>query len=96
VRVTRATRKIGRLRELTQRAGRPEGAVKVGLGAFLRFDNAPGPDRLPLKGNPEQIADDVRQYQAIGINDFVLNPISRQDPMAVLERFAREVRPLLA
>ena len=66
------------------------------LGAFLRFDDAPGSDRFPLQGNTEQVADDVRQYEAIWINDFILYPITRRDPMDVLERFAREVRPLIA
>jgi probable F420-dependent oxidoreductase len=87
--------KIGRLRELTREAGRPDDAVKVCLGAFLRFNDSPPADRLPLEGNPEQIAQDVREYKAIGINDFILYAISRGDPIDALERFAREVRPLV-
>jgi alkanesulfonate monooxygenase SsuD/methylene tetrahydromethanopterin reductase-like flavin-dependent oxidoreductase (luciferase family) len=98
--------KIARLRELTRQAGRPEDAVKVCLGGFVMFDESVGPDRLPLKGHPEQIADDLRQYQAIGINDFILYLAratigageARNDPatvMAAMERFTREVVPLV-
>jgi probable F420-dependent oxidoreductase len=91
--------KIDRLRELTRQAGRPEEAVKVCLGAFVSFDEAAGADRLPMKGHPEQIAEDVRQYQAIGINDFILYLGRGGDSTAVtaaLERFAGEVMPLVA
>jgi probable F420-dependent oxidoreductase len=98
--------KIARLRELTRQAGRPEDAVKVCLGGFVTFDESVGPERLPLKGHPEQIADDLRQYQAIGINDFILYlaratigaGAARNDPaavMAAMECFAREVVPLV-
>jgi probable F420-dependent oxidoreductase len=90
--------KIDRLHELTRQAGRPEASVKVCLGAFVSFDGASGPDRLPLKGHPEQIAEDVRQYRAIGIDDFVLYLARGGEPpavMAAMERFAREVMPLV-
>jgi alkanesulfonate monooxygenase SsuD/methylene tetrahydromethanopterin reductase-like flavin-dependent oxidoreductase (luciferase family) len=90
--------KIARLRELTRQAGRPEDAVKVCLGALLSFDETPEQERLPMKGHPEQIAEDVRRYQAIGINDFILYPARGRDPsavMAAMERFAREVIPLV-
>ena len=90
--------KIDGLRELTRQAGRPEDAVKVCLGAFVSFDEASDSERLPMKGHPEQIAEDVRQYQQIGINDFILY-LARGGGdaavMAAMERFAREVMPLV-
>jgi len=91
--------KIARLRELTRQAGRSEESVKVCLGAFVSFDESSESDRLPMKGHPEQIAEDVRQYQAIGINDFILYLARGSDStvvMAAMERFAREVMPLVA
>lgn len=91
--------KIDRLRELTREAGRPDGSVKVCLGAFVSFDEATGSERLPMKGHPEQIAEDVRQYQALGINDFILYIARGREPgvaMAGMERFARDVMPLVA
>jgi probable F420-dependent oxidoreductase len=90
--------KIARLRELTRQAGRPEEAVTVCLGAFVRFEESTGSERLPLKGRPEQIAEDITQYQAIGINDFILFLGRGGESTAVMEaieRFAREVVPLL-
>jgi alkanesulfonate monooxygenase SsuD/methylene tetrahydromethanopterin reductase-like flavin-dependent oxidoreductase (luciferase family) len=90
--------KIARLREFTRQAGRAEEAVKVCLGGFVEFDESLGQDRLPLKGHPEQIAEDVRQYQMIGINDFILYLARGRGPtavMAAMERFAREVIPLV-
>jgi alkanesulfonate monooxygenase SsuD/methylene tetrahydromethanopterin reductase-like flavin-dependent oxidoreductase (luciferase family) len=53
--------KIDRLRELTRRAGRSEESVKVCLAAIVRIDDSADTDRLPMKGHPEQIADDIRQ-----------------------------------
>jgi alkanesulfonate monooxygenase SsuD/methylene tetrahydromethanopterin reductase-like flavin-dependent oxidoreductase (luciferase family) len=89
--------KIARLRELTRQAGRTEGSVKVCLGAFVRIEDATGEDRLPMKGHPEQIADDIREYQSIGINDFILYLGRGGDARVVaeaMEQFAREVMPL--
>jgi probable F420-dependent oxidoreductase len=90
--------RIARLRELTRQAGRPEEAVKVCLGAFVRFEDGLGADRLPLKGSPDQIAEDVRRYQSIGINDFILFLGRGGDTsvvMEAIERFARDVVPLV-
>jgi alkanesulfonate monooxygenase SsuD/methylene tetrahydromethanopterin reductase-like flavin-dependent oxidoreductase (luciferase family) len=90
--------KIDRLRELTRQAGRPEDAVKVCLGAFVNIDGGQRPDRLPMKGHPEEIAEDIRAYQAIGINDFILYLARGEGEAAVpraMERFAREVIPLV-
>jgi alkanesulfonate monooxygenase SsuD/methylene tetrahydromethanopterin reductase-like flavin-dependent oxidoreductase (luciferase family) len=91
--------KIDQLREFTLRAGRPEAAVKVCLGAMVSFDDSAGAERLPLKGHPEQIASDILQYQTVGINDFILYlPGSSGDhstAVAGMERFAGEVVPLV-
>ena len=90
--------KIARLRELTRQAGRAEESVKICLGAFVRFEDETRGERLPLKGTPEQIADDVMRYQAIGIDDFILYLGRGGDTsrvMEAMERFARDVVPLL-
>ena len=91
--------KIDRLHELTRQAGRPEGAVKVCLGAFVSLEAvSPSEERLPMKGHPEQIAEDIRAYQALGIDDFILYFARGRGDAAVqkeMERFAREVVPLV-
>ena len=90
--------KIARLRELTRQAGRPEESVKVCLGAFARIEDSGDADRLPMKGHPGQIANDIQQYQSIGINDFILY-LGRGGGTGTvaeaIERFAREVMPLV-
>jgi probable F420-dependent oxidoreductase len=89
--------KVARLRELTRKAGRPEAAVQVCLFGVVAFMESTGVDRLPLKGHPEQIARDLQQYQALGINDFILTVAPPGDTSALLEnmeRFVREVIPL--
>jgi probable F420-dependent oxidoreductase len=91
--------KIARLRELTRLAGRQEAAVRVCLGGLITFADLTGVDRLPLKGHPEQIAADVKEYQALGINDFILFFAGPNDTTGLLEgmeRFVREVVPLTA
>jgi probable F420-dependent oxidoreductase len=90
--------KIERLRELTVQAGRPVDAVSVCLAAFVSFDEVQDTERLPMKGHPEQIAADVRAYQEIGIDDYILYFARGQNEaavMAAMERFAREVMPLV-
>jgi probable F420-dependent oxidoreductase len=90
--------KIAQLRDLTRLAGRQEVAVNVCLGAGVAFVDSTGVDRLPLKGHPEQIAQDLEQYQALGVNDFILFFALPGDTTALLEgmeRFVREVVPLV-
>jgi hypothetical protein len=89
---------IARLRELTRQAGRAEDAVGVCLGGMVRFEDSAGPERLPLKGSAEQIGEDIRGYQAIGVNDFILYLPGREAAscMDSVKRFAREVVPLVA
>ena len=59
-----------------------------------------GADGRHVRVQPlEQIADDVRQYQAIGIDDFILSLARGSEPpavMAAMERFALEVIPLVS
>jgi probable F420-dependent oxidoreductase len=92
--------RIGRLRQLTRQAGRPESAVRVCLAALVTFDESTGVDRLPFKGHPERIAEDLQRYQALGIDDYILFFAGPDDTTTALleamERFTREVIPLVA
>jgi probable F420-dependent oxidoreductase len=90
--------KITKLHELTRQAGRPEAAVQACLMGGVGFIESTGDDRLPLKGHPEQIAQDLEQYQALGINHFILSFAFPGDTTGLLEnmeRFVREVVPLV-
>jgi probable F420-dependent oxidoreductase len=90
-------RKIARLRALTRQAGRPEEAVALGFSTPIAFERASGPSRQMMRGQPEEIAADLRQYQALGVQHFIFN--FRLDSVAgvqeTMERIAREVLPLI-
>ena len=89
--------KIARLRTLTAQAGRPEDAVDVTFSTDVLFDNAAGPSRRMVSGRPEQIAADLRQYQDLGVQNFIFT-FPAQSVGALresMEQFSREVMPLI-
>jgi len=63
---------IAQLRRLTELAGRPPDAVTPCFGGTVSFETELPGSRLPLRGSPEQIAADLREYQAVGVQNFVL------------------------
>ncbi len=89
--------KIARLRTLTVRAGRPEDAVDVTFSTSVAFDDSPTQARRMMTGRPEQIASDLRQYQDLGVKNFIIGFAG--DEAAVLqdnmEKFSRQVMPLI-
>lgn len=89
--------KISRLRTLTRRAGRPENAVTLCFSTDVVFDRSAGPSRRMMTGIPEQIAADLRQYQDLGVINFILGfrVDSVDGQREVMERFSREVMPLI-
>ena len=50
-----------------------------------------------LSGRPEQIAADLRQYQDLGVRNFILSfpAQSASQQQESMERFSREVMPLV-
>ncbi len=89
--------KIARLRTLTRRAGRPEDAVAPCFSTDVAFERTPGPTRRLMSGRPEQIAADLRQYQDIGVQNFILNfrADSTSGLQECMEQFSRQVMPLI-
>ncbi len=89
--------KIARLRTLTVQAGRPENAVDVTFSTDVIFDKSAGPSRRMVSGRPEQIAADLRQYQDLGVKNFILTfPAQAASEMQEsMEQFSREVMPLI-
>lgn len=89
--------KIAHLRTLIRQAGRSEEMVTISFTAPLAFTKMPAPSRPLLSGEPEEIADDLRQYRNLGVQNFNLNlsgsSISEQQD--AMERFARDVMPLI-
>lgn len=89
--------KIARLRTLTRQTGRPEDAVALCFGATIVFESTTGPSRQLMQGHPEQIAEDLRQYQALGVRNFVISFLadSVAGRLEAMEQFCREVMPLI-
>jgi alkanesulfonate monooxygenase SsuD/methylene tetrahydromethanopterin reductase-like flavin-dependent oxidoreductase (luciferase family) len=52
-------------------------------------------DRPPFQGSADEVAADIRRYQALGVTHFVFDPIGADVKgwLAIMERFADEVRP---
>ena len=89
--------KIARLRTLTVRAGRPEDAVDVTFSTNVAFDDSPTQSRRMMTGRPEQIASDLRQYQDLGVKNFIIG-FAGDEAAAVqdnMEKFSRQVMPLI-
>ncbi len=89
--------KIARLRTLTRRAGRPEDAVALCFSTTVEFETASGQSRPMMRGRPEQIAADLRQYQDLGVRNFILgfSADSVEGQREAMEQFSREVMPLI-
>jgi probable F420-dependent oxidoreductase len=89
--------KIARLRDLTRRAGRPENAVALCFSTDVAFDSRPGPSRRMMTGRAEQIAADLRQYQDLGVQNFVCSfrAEGANGLAEAMEQFSREVMPLV-
>jgi len=90
--------KIAQLRKLTVQAGRPEDAVDLTFSTDVVFNNAAGASRPMMQGRPEQIAADLRQYQDLGVSNFIIS-FSAGDSVPSLqenmEQFSREVMSLI-
>ena len=89
--------KIARLRKLTVEAGRPEDAVSLTFSTNVSFDDSAGSSRSLMQGRPEQIAADLRQYQDLGVSNFIIGFQGAGVPelQENMERFSREVMTLI-
>ena len=89
--------KIARLRKLTVEAGRPEDAVSLTFSTGVAFDDSAGSSRSLMHGRPEQIAADLRQYQDLGVSNFIIGfqGATVAEMQENMERFSREVMTLI-
>ena len=81
------------------KAGRKASDITLSFRAPLdlvsaRAKRAPG-DRQPFRGTAPEVIADVKSYQAIGVTHFVFDlvPQDLRLQLAMMERFADEVRP---
>jgi len=89
--------KIARLRKLTVEAGRPEDAVSLTFSTGIVFNDSAGSSRELMQGRPEQIAAGLRQYQDLGVSNFIIGFQGSTVPelQENMERFSREVMTLV-
>lgn len=81
------------LHALCDKNGRHPGEVEVAFRCPVVFSD----NRAPMQGNAEQIAEDIRAYQAQGVGHFTLDiPAQEEAPLLeIMERIASEVVPLV-
>ncbi len=88
---------VAGLRQLERRFKRRQRLTISLQSEYMRFTDRPlGEDRLPLNGTPGQIADDLRAYEAAGLDHIALRFGMARDTAELvgwMGRFAREVRP---
>ena len=79
------------------RAGRRFEDLTLTVRAGLSFRKERSAERRPLIGTPDEILEDLRRYQALGVQTVLLETRSRDldDMVGIYETFAREVRPRL-
>jgi probable F420-dependent oxidoreductase len=96
-----ATR-VKQLQAWAQRAGRDPKAVALTLRVPMEVRSstakAPAGDRPMFQGTAAEIRDDLRAYEALGVSHVIFDA-AHPDLKSVLqnmERFARDVRPIVA
>lgn len=84
---------IAALRELAEAGGRDPQAITIALGASVQFSE--GGSAGLFSGSPQRIVEGMRQYQAVGVQDFRVDfpGLSPDGLLQAMERFAAEVRP---
>ncbi len=90
-------RVVARITELRTNAGRTMDGFEISLRAGLDITDAPmpGEGRTPLRGSPEQIANDLAAYADAGLTYLALEPRAATPEQLIsrLERFTGIRRP---
>ena len=95
-------RKVEELHAWARKAGRDPKSIKLTIRVPMevRGKNAKAGagDRPPFQGTADEIAADIRRYQALGVSHFVFDHTVQElrAVLANMERFASDVRPKLA
>lgn len=91
---------LATLKRLTEAEGRDFATLTISYKAPLYDAGIPSPDgsRRPFSGTPEEIADDIRSFAAIGIGELIFDCRGQSVAESVerLQWFAAEVIPLAA
>ena len=89
------TEKLKQLHGLAERAGRDPKAIGVAFRCPMHLHAA---KRAPLAGSPQQIKDDIGEYQRAGVSHFTFDILrdSAQSTLDAIQQFAEEVMPAFA
>jgi probable F420-dependent oxidoreductase len=90
----RAVEMMVRIRRAAEDAGRDPGALTYAYNIGIRVDEGGDPRPFVVSGPPEQCADRLREFMAIGFTALNLWPAG-PDAATQRERLANEVAPLL-
>jgi probable F420-dependent oxidoreductase len=91
--------KVAVIQGWARKAGRDPGditlSLRASLGLVSRRARPTGGARVPFHGVAAEIVQDVKSYQAVGVTDFIfdLTAPDLRGQLAMMERFAEEVRP---
>jgi alkanesulfonate monooxygenase SsuD/methylene tetrahydromethanopterin reductase-like flavin-dependent oxidoreductase (luciferase family) len=86
------------LTAMAAKAGRDPATLEITLlRPFQILDRPTGEPRRPLIGSAEQVAEDIRAYERLGVRHLVFGFRTTDGPAMLeqVERFAAEVRPRL-
>ena len=85
------------MKRLAERRGRSDVPV-VSIRADVSFQGPGRPGRAEMVGEPKEIADRVHRYAEIGVRHVAISfpEVPFDEAMALLERFASEVKPRVA
>jgi probable F420-dependent oxidoreductase len=95
-------RKVEELHGWARKAGRDPKTItltiRVPMEVRGKNAKAGAGDRPPFQGTAEEIAADIRRYQALGVSHFVFDHTVQElrAVLANMDRFASDVRPKLA
>jgi probable F420-dependent oxidoreductase len=91
--------KVAVIHGWARKAGRDPQDITLSFRASLelmaRSAKASGGDRVPFRGSAAEVVQDVKDYQAVGVTDFIfdLTPQDLRGQLAMMDRFAEDVRP---
>jgi probable F420-dependent oxidoreductase len=88
---------VKKLQDLAAARGRDPRAITIAVKAAVRFIDRASVGEL-LAGAPGRIAEGLARYRAAGVDHFILDFATPEiaEMHETLDRFAREVRPLVA
>ena len=90
---------LDRLAQYAQRFGRDPSTIETiyRTHQFELQKEAAGPDRLPFVGDADQIAEDILQYQEMGVTSMIWDFLRQTDDLdsmlGLMEDFAKQVWP---